>query len=134
MKYYNVTFEIDKMGTKVVKLTEDQLLEGLKAWNNRRSVNIPTVGLIRGRSITKFVYELIEVKTADEQLTVEKDTFLTKVSDSNPHNITFQNADNEQVGKLSWDDGVFKFEGEAEESARIFFKIIQNLVETANNG
>ena len=62
MKYYTVTLEIDKMGTKVVKMSEAELTEGLNKWNTRRTVNVPTVGLIRGRSITKFSYEQIAEK------------------------------------------------------------------------
>jgi len=37
------------------------------------------------------------------------------------HNLTFHSAEGGDVGKLSWDTGVFVFEGNAEESAKIFF-------------
>jgi len=42
-------------------------------------------------------------------------------------NITFHGEDGE-VGKLTWDDGRFHFEGDADESARIFFDAVCNIV------
>ena len=45
-----------------------------------------------------------------------------------PRNVTFMNEDNEVIGKLSWEDDVFKFEGEAEESAQIFFDCVLSLM------
>lgn len=41
--------------------------------------------------------------------------------------ITFFNDKNETIGKLDWTDGIMKFEGEAEESAKIFFNYIFQL-------
>lgn len=35
-------------------------------------------------------------------------------------NVIFK-KDNKQIGILSWNDGVMKFEGDVEESAKIFF-------------
>lgn len=35
--------------------------------------------------------------------------------------VLFEGTDNKAVGTLSFDDGVLKFEGNADESARIFF-------------
>ena len=48
-------------------------------------------------------------------------------------NLTFYNEDT-QVGKLSWENGVFEFDGETEESARIFFDLIIRHVMEATNG
>jgi hypothetical protein len=35
--------------------------------------------------------------------------------------ITFTDRSNSVVGKLDWSDGTLKFEGEADESAQLFF-------------
>ena len=34
------------------------------------------------------------------------------------------------VGTLDWEGGIFKFEGEADESAKIFFKLLKKYLET----
>lgn len=34
--------------------------------------------------------------------------------------LTFHNENTQRVGELTWEDGVFKFKGKAEESAKIF--------------
>lgn len=65
MKRYNVTVKIEKMGTRVVELSESQLKNALFAWKNKRSVNLPPVGLIRGRSIKTFSYDEIVEKVTD---------------------------------------------------------------------
>lgn len=45
-------------------------------------------------------------------------------------NITF-NSNEKIVGKLDWSDGKMKFEGEADESAQLFFdNIIKRYVQT----
>lgn len=41
--------------------------------------------------------------------------------------ITFHGEDGD-VGKLTWDDGRFHFEGDADESARIFFDAVCSFV------
>lgn len=52
-----------------------------------------------------------------------------KLTRLNPHSfrpdcITWRDKDNKQIGCLSWEDGVFKFEGKADESAKMFFNYI----------
>ncbi len=42
--------------------------------------------------------------------------------ESRNRNITFHGKGDKTVGKLSWDDDVLTFEGDATESARIFFE------------
>lgn len=37
------------------------------------------------------------------------------------YTMVFHGDDNEEVGKLDWNDGIMKFEGDTEESAKIFF-------------
>lgn len=54
-----------------------------------------------------------------------------KLTSLNPHGfrpdcITWCDKDNKQIGCLSWEDGVFKFEGKADESAKLFFDYIVN--------
>lgn len=39
------------------------------------------------------------------------------------YNVTFQ-LEGKEVGRLSWDDGTMKFEGNADESAKIFFDVV----------
>lgn len=39
--------------------------------------------------------------------------------------ISFTNGGNTERGRLSWEDGVFKFEGDADESAKIFIDSLQ---------
>lgn len=38
------------------------------------------------------------------------------------------------VGKLSWVDGVFRFEGNAEESAKVFFEYLKRLIDEYIDG
>lgn len=42
-------------------------------------------------------------------------------------NITFHGEDG-NVGKLTWEDGKFHFEGNVDESARIFFDAVCSIV------
>ena len=65
-KFYDVTFVIAKIGTKVERLSEQQLQNALAAWKDRRSVVVPSVGVVRGRSITKFSYKLIEEEVKED--------------------------------------------------------------------
>lgn len=46
-----------------------------------------------------------------------------------PKAIIFNNEEGEQVGKLSWENDIFAFEGKAEESAKIFFDFLKGLIE-----
>ena len=41
-----------------------------------------------------------------------------------PTEISFQGANWDEVGRLSWDSGTFKFEGDANESAKIFMEYV----------
>ena len=45
-------------------------------------------------------------------------------------NICFNDGSNE-IGKITWDDGVMRFEGNAEESAKIFFNEFFKLYESS---
>lgn len=45
-------------------------------------------------------------------------------------NLVFMNEQGE-IGKLSWDNGRFTFEGNADESAQQFFNYLKSLFETA---
>lgn len=48
--------------------------------------------------------------------------------------IAFHNDNSEQIGCLSWEDGVFKFEGKAEESAKVFFDWMNTFLKENING
>lgn len=43
------------------------------------------------------------------------------------YSIMFSNQNGDQAGILKFDEGVFKFEGNAEESAQIFFEYLCKL-------
>ncbi len=45
---------------------------------------------------------------------------IIEVSPECSYNITFH-KDDKNIGKLYWDDGVMKFEGKVEESAKVFW-------------
>lgn len=47
---------------------------------------------------------------------------------TNPCTMTFCDEDG-QVGHLSWKDGVFKFDGDADAAAKIFFDKLMRQVE-----
>lgn len=49
-----------------------------------------------------------------------------------PPSLSFMDGDKE-VGKLTWDDGEFKFEGNAHESAERFIKWLKELWKTTQN-
>ena len=44
------------------------------------------------------------------------------------HTMTFTNLDGD-VGKISWDGGVFEFTGKADESAKVFFDFLKQYVD-----
>jgi hypothetical protein len=44
----------------------------------------------------------------------------------NPCNITFHNEEG-NIGMLTWEDGIMRFEGDAEESAQLFFDNVIDL-------
>lgn len=48
---------------------------------------------------------------------------------SDPCSITFYNKNDNQVGFLSWKDDVFKFEGNADAAAQVFFDKLMRQVE-----
>lgn len=137
MKFYNVTLEIDKMGTKKVKMSESQLVEGLNRWNTRRSVTVPTVGLIRGRSITNFSYELIveeEVKDDKQTNTLQTDTeTCIRLLDKPTSSISFMGPDKVVVGELTWENNELDFTGDATEAAKVFLKAFGDLLRS-NDG
>jgi len=76
------------------------------------------------------VEEKTEIRFAEPgEYSVENSENIVKFTESiSPRNVTFMGENNEVVGKLTWDDGIFKFEGEAEESARIFFDSLKLLM------
>jgi len=41
-----------------------------------------------------------------------------------PKTISFNDAEGEIVGTVSWEDGVIRFEGDVDESARLFFEFL----------
>lgn len=50
------------------------------------------------------------------------------LSDWRPEfSIQFRAADNYQIGKLEWNDGILKFSGEIDESAKIFLRYLATL-------
>ena len=58
------------------------------------------------------------------ELRMEADTiFSIKPS----YNMSFHNE--KEVGTLSWDDGVLKFEGNMDESAKLFFEYLKPYVD-----
>ena len=134
MKFYNVTLEIDKMGTKVVKMSETELIEGLDKWNARRTVNVPTVGLIRGRSITKFSYEQIVEEEDDKQvnpLQIPADidpTIIIHPLNQPIRSISFMGPYKEVVGRLTWENNELDFSGDATEAAKIFLDAVGELL------
>uniref|UniRef100_A0A6M3KAA0 Uncharacterized protein n=1 Tax=viral metagenome TaxID=1070528 RepID=A0A6M3KAA0_9ZZZZ len=44
------------------------------------------------------------------------------------YSMTFS-KDGKEAGKLEWDEGVFKFTGEVQESAKVFFDFLKPLVD-----
>jgi len=44
------------------------------------------------------------------------------------YNVTFH-LENKEIGKLDWNDGVFKFSGKAEKSAKVFFDWVKDHVD-----
>ncbi len=53
------------------------------------------------------------------------------VMNNYPNKMTFWKGDrmDDLVGTLSWDNGVFTFEGNADESAKLFFDNLKHLFE-----
>ncbi len=44
------------------------------------------------------------------------------------YNMTFQ-MDGQQIGCMEWNDGVMKFTGNAEESAKVFFEYLKQFMD-----
>ncbi|KKM01474.1 hypothetical protein LCGC14_1794050 [marine sediment metagenome] len=40
------------------------------------------------------------------------------------HNMSFFDSEQKECGVLSWEGGVFRFKGNTEESAKVFFKLV----------
>ena len=60
---------------------------------------------------------------------VESDNNATEVLRITPQrNISFSN-ESEEVGRLSWNDGVMVFTGDADESAKIFFDYLKEHID-----
>lgn len=57
------------------------------------------------------------------------ETEIQLMSPPNPCTIIFYDNDSNQVGFLSWKDGVFKFDGDADAAAKIFFDKLMRQVE-----
>lgn len=63
------------------------------------------------------------------------DARILEVETLAPPTVTFS-QDNKDIGTLSWEGGKFHFEGDAEESAKVFFDFlrpyIDNYIESEN--
>ncbi len=59
---------------------------------------------------------------------MSEDTIEMRVAEPpRPHRFTFMGEDDEAIGTLDWSDGTLKFEGDADESAQVFFNIVVKL-------
>ncbi len=121
MKFYDVTFQIHQIGTKVERLSERQLSEAIAAWNRKASVRVPTVGLVRGRSITEIKYDEV-IEETPEPMEIEP-------REPDHRFLVFTDTNDEEVGRLSWDSGTLVFEGNADESAEVFFEVLKGRFE-----
>ena len=66
-----------------------------------------------------------DITTGDNKYSIVNNAHSIDAKLTQPsRNITFMNEDNKVVGELTWDDDVFKFEGNAEESAQVFFDCV----------
>ena len=54
------------------------------------------------------------------------ETFFQPIQD---YNITFC-KDGQKIGRMEWNDGVMKFTGNAEESAKVFFEYLKGLIDS----
>jgi hypothetical protein len=72
-------------------------------------------------NLTDYVYPSYSVSTDSNALKVYQPTCPS---------IIFRN-NNKNVGKLDWSDGTMKFEGDADESAQLFFdNIVKRYIQT----
>lgn len=56
------------------------------------------------------------------------DTEFATFREPSNRNITFNGKDGAIIGKLTWDGGQFHFEGDADESAKMFFDVVCDFV------
>jgi hypothetical protein len=56
------------------------------------------------------------------------DSLSVPISCYQPSNNVIFKKDNKQIGILSWNDGVMKFDGDVEESAKMFFDNVISII------
>lgn len=61
----------------------------------------------------------------------ENSSFSKLLSINSSPTVTFYDKDSGKTGSLNWKDGVFRFEGAAEESALVFFTHVLHSVNTS---
>lgn len=72
----------------------------------------------------------LEFEIESESITIDKNYLLADAAFSyTPCNsIIFNDKDNRQCGKLTWDDGLLKFEGNFDESAKLFSNYVAQYI------
>jgi len=77
----------------------------------------------------KDAFKIEAPKTKKEEKTTNRHNQITTApKDTELYKMTFF-RDNEEIGKLDWEDGVLKFEGKAEESAKLLFDFLKGLMD-----
>lgn len=63
----------------------------------------------------------------EDMLTINQDSTINQDPTIAPGNtITFHSDDGLTIGKLDWNDGTLRFAGNADESAKVFFRFLAN--------
>lgn len=60
----------------------------------------------------------------NDNLYIQNDTGFDPQSWIGEPNVTFADNDGKVIGKLTWPNGKFEFEGETEQSAKLFFDLL----------
>lgn len=63
-----------------------------------------------------------------DEFVVDNDQNKLVINVPTTHNITFHKEDKE-IGRLKWDDGVLRFKGEADDSAKVLFDFLKPFVD-----
>ena len=88
------------------------------------------VGILSFLGVKEIPLNKVSIDTKPNENLYYKDTssytIMTRIPHSYP-SLVFQNKDNSKVGELTWGTGNFVFDGNVEQSAKVFFDYLNEL-------
>ena len=103
------------------ELSEEEILEAFKRFSNYPAYRLSELHIFT--MAVRWMEEQNKGKESMKEITEITDYPMMNIKDLVAHNFVFHNGDH-NIGRLDFNGGVMVFEGDAEESAKIFFDFL----------